>query len=66
MSDVLEMAEKTGDFLVYFATAREAFNMVVAAIDGHSGSPGQYRDYKLQQIMKMGATKRPHEELALG
>ena len=69
MSEVLEMAEKSGDFLVYFASAREAFNMVMAAVDGHSGSPGQYRDYKLKQIMKMeqGAVPQqaPSEALAL-
>lgn len=53
MTEVLETAAKTGDFNVYFASAREAFNMVMAAVDGRSGSPGEYRDYKLQQIMKL-------------
>ena len=52
MTEVLELSEKTQEFSVYFASAREAFNMVMAAVDGHSGSPGQYRDYKLRQIMQ--------------
>lgn len=52
MNDVLELAEKTGTFKIHFASAREAFNMVMAAIDGHGGNPNDYRDYRLQQIMK--------------
>ena len=52
MSEVLETAERTGEFKVHFASAREAFNMVAAAVDGKEGQPGAYRDYKLRQIMK--------------
>lgn len=51
MSEVLETAERTGEFKVHFASAREAFNMVAAAVDGKEGPPGAYRDYKLRQIM---------------
>ena len=57
MNHILELAEKTGDFTIHFASAREAFNMVMAAIDGHSGSPGGYRDYKLRQVMKIGTAE---------
>ena len=53
MTEVLELSEKTQEFSVYFASAREAFNMVMAAVDGRSGSPGTYRDYKLRQIMQI-------------
>jgi hypothetical protein len=52
MGEVLEVAERTGEFKVHFASAREAFNMVVAAVDGKEGPPGAYRDYKLRQIMQ--------------
>jgi hypothetical protein len=31
--------------------------MVMAAVDGYSGSPGQYRDYKLKQIMELESRK---------
>jgi hypothetical protein len=55
MTDVLELSAKTGEFSVYFASCREAFNMAMAAVDGHTGSPGKYRDYKLRQIMRMGS-----------
>ncbi len=48
---VIENGEKTGDYKVYFASAREAFNMVSAAVDGKSGSPGEYRNYRLTAIM---------------
>lgn len=51
LETVLELGEQTGSLRVYFATAREAFNMVLAATDGLKGEPGQYRDYRLQQIM---------------
>jgi hypothetical protein len=31
--------------------------MVMAAVDGKTGSPGQYRDYKLRQIMDLDSMK---------
>jgi len=49
--EVIEAGEKSGDHRVYFASAREAFNMVAAAIDGKTGSPGEFRDYRLKSIM---------------
>lgn len=48
---LVEESEKSGAYKVHFASAREAFNIVSAAIDGKSGSPGEYRDYKLRSIM---------------
>lgn len=52
MNGVLELGDRTGKFKISFASAREAFNMVLAAIEGQGGSPGDYRDYCLRQIMK--------------
>ena len=69
MSEVVELADRTGKFKIHFASAREAFNMVLAALDGHAGEPGQYRDYRLRQIMKEQAdTTAPVDEttMALG
>src|SRR5215471_7681841 len=48
---LLEFATQTGRFRVHFATAREAFNMALAAVDGHSGNPSHYREYYLRSIM---------------
>lgn len=48
---IIENGEKTSDYKVYFASAREAFNMVLAAIDGKTGSPGEFRNYRLKAIM---------------
>jgi hypothetical protein len=48
---VFELSQQTAEFQVHFATAREAFNMAYAAVDGHAGNPGEYRDYKLTPIM---------------
>jgi hypothetical protein len=48
---VIEEGEKTGSFKVHFASARETANMVWAAVDGKSGDPHPYRDYRLRTIM---------------
>jgi hypothetical protein len=63
MGEVLEVAERTGEFKVHFASAREAFNMVVAAVDGKTGAPGAYRDYKLRQIMQERTQRISTEEI---
>jgi hypothetical protein len=54
LQEVLDFADRTGQFKLHFATAREAFNMVSAAIDGNEGNPGAYRDYRLRPIMRNG------------
>lgn len=63
MSEVLETAARTGEFKVHFASAREAFNMVVAAVEGRQGEPGEYRDYKLRQIMQEQAAAKVSNEI---
>lgn len=50
--ELLETTAKRGDTTIHFASAREAFNMVLAAIDGKDGSPNEYRDYRLRTIMQ--------------
>lgn len=37
---------RDGRYRVHFATAREAANMVVAAVAGERGDPGAFRDYR--------------------
>lgn len=54
LQETIDLGERTGEFRVHFASAREAFNMVIAACDGLKGHPGQYRNYRLQQIMGPG------------
>lgn len=49
---VLEFSEKSRRFQVHFVTSREAFNIAMAAVDGHQGNPGLYRDYQMKMIMK--------------
>ncbi len=48
--ETLELADRDGRFKVHFATAREAFNIALAAVDGHCGEPGLYRNYRLRPI----------------
>ncbi|MEP6946330.1 MAG: hypothetical protein ABJA02_10465 [Acidobacteriota bacterium] len=50
-SEIIDHGAGAGNFDVHFASAREAFNMASAAIDGRVGKPGEYRDYKLKAIM---------------
>jgi hypothetical protein len=57
LEEAREFGEGSGQFTLHFATAREAFNMMMAAVDGRGGEPGQYREYRLRTIM--GAGSRP-------
>jgi hypothetical protein len=43
--------ERTGKYAVHFASAREAFNMAMAAAEGKGGDPHSYRDHLLRPIM---------------
>lgn len=56
LENLLELAERSGEFKLHFTTAREAFNIALAAVDGRAGDPGQYRDYRLRPIMHAGST----------
>jgi hypothetical protein len=59
LSEALELAERTGQFKLHFATAREMYNIAMAAVEGREGEPGLYRDYKLRQIMQAAAPSSP-------
>lgn len=52
-AEMVELADNAGE-KVHFATAREAFNIARAAMDGKSGDPGGFRDYLLTPIMADG------------
>jgi len=41
-----------GRYAAHFVTAREMVNIALAACDGRNGSPGDYRDYRLQLVAK--------------
>jgi hypothetical protein len=67
-SEMIENGEKTGSYKVHFATAREAFNMVSAAIDGKNGNPGEFRNYRLKTIMsekRSNVSEKTHEKFVL-
>jgi hypothetical protein len=50
--DLVENAAKDGKFKIHFASAREAFNIAMAAVDGRSGDPNDFRNHRLKAIMK--------------
>lgn len=49
--EMVNDGERSGKYSVHFASAREAFNIAMAALDGKRGSPHSYRDYKLRSLM---------------
>jgi hypothetical protein len=51
LEEILEYGVRRGEDKVHFATAREAFNIAMAAVDGCAGDPGLYRDYLLRPLM---------------
>jgi len=51
-ASLADESAKTGKFDIHFATAREAFNIAIAAIEGRRGAPGEYRDHRLKPIMQ--------------
>ena len=50
LRELTEGAKTSGEYQVHFVTAREMANIILAACDGVSGNPGDYRDYQLQLI----------------
>jgi hypothetical protein len=58
LEDALELSERTGEFKLHFASARESFNIIMAAVDGFCGDPHLYRDYLLRSIRKSQASQR--------
>jgi hypothetical protein len=57
LQETLEWADRDGRFKIHFATAREAFNIALAAVDGHGGDPGRYRNYRLRPIRQAAKTQ---------
>lgn len=60
-SEIIENGEKSGDYKVHFASARETFNIILAAIGGAEGDPNDYRNYRLQTIMNSNAASKTKE-----
>lgn len=56
-SRIIENGEKTARYKVHFASSREAFNIVSAAIDGQKGNPNDFRNYRLKTIMSEKSKK---------
>ena len=49
--DIVETSLRTDSSTVHFASAREAFNIAMAAVEGNSGNPDHYRDHHLLSIL---------------
>jgi len=52
MDEVMNLAERSRKFRIHFTSAREAYNLVIAAMEGKTGDPDEYRNYQLRQIMQ--------------
>jgi len=64
LETALEQADKSGTFKIHFASAREAFNLVQAAVDQQEGEPGAYRDYRLRTRMQTPPRMNENSSLA--
>jgi hypothetical protein len=52
-----QLTEEFNDYCrVHFVSAREAANIIFAAVDGQTGDPGQYRDYLFHSLSGVGVT----------
>jgi len=49
--DLVDEGEKSRQYAIHFASAREAFNIAMAAKEGLHGDPNKYRDHLLRPIM---------------
>lgn len=48
MHDALTLRYNDGDkYVLHYVTAREMYNIAIAAMDGHRGNPNEYRDHVL-------------------
>ena len=54
LRELVEGAEERNEIL-HFVTAREMVNIALAACDGKSGNPGDYRDYRLKRVHEKNA-----------
>ncbi len=50
LDEVLERYSDGRLYQVHFVTAREAANIIFAAVDGQQGDPGQFRDYRFTPL----------------
>jgi hypothetical protein len=51
---------------LHFVTAREMTNILLAACDGKSGNPGDYRDYRLKRIFDTPISSGRTDRFAVG
>jgi hypothetical protein len=58
LRELTEGARGSSEYRLYFVTAREMVNIILAACDGQDGDPGAYRDYRFQMGMPQQAPRR--------
>ncbi len=51
---------------LYFVTAREMANIILAACDGKDGNPGEYRDYRFKLFRDLPAAAERSDSLPAG
>jgi hypothetical protein len=59
MLDALEHDYNDGrKYVLHYVTAREAYNVVMAAVDGHTGNPVDYLDYVIPPYLSSSPVYR--------
>jgi hypothetical protein len=51
LRDLTGFVAREGSYVLHFVTAREMFNIILAACDGREGNPADYRDYRLKLLI---------------
>lgn len=46
LRELVENAQRSGEYYLHFVTAREMVNIALAACDGRAGTPADFRDYR--------------------
>ena len=49
--ELARFAAENEEFHFHYVTAREMVNILHAAEDGHSGNPGEFRNYRYQSLI---------------
>lgn len=65
LGDLMRRYGDRDGYRLHFATAREAANMIFAAVDGRCGDPGLFRDYRYVSLLADGLTPASSAPVAL-
>lgn len=66
LRELVERAKESSEFQVHFTTAREMVNIILAACDGKTGNPGDYRNDYFLRIRRSSVREMAQQNLSPG